>query len=75
MYDLAFIVSFDHHIGEKTEAICDRIWVIVPGCDHILSLNNMIASIQRALKTKMLISENDVSNSDPPSSHCSRRTR
>ena len=30
VYDLAFYDQFGHHIGEKTEAICDRIWIVVP---------------------------------------------
>ena len=38
--------SFDHHTGEKTEAISDPIWVVVPIYDHTLFLNNIIVSIQ-----------------------------
>ena len=33
---------FDHHIGKKTEAICDQIWVVIPRHDH----TNIIVSIQ-----------------------------
>ena len=41
------MTSFDHHIGNKTGAIYDRIWVVVHArYDQTLSLNNIIASIQ-----------------------------
>ena len=46
------MTSFDHYIGENTEAIYDRIWVIVPRFDHTLSLNNMIASTQNGTDKK-----------------------
>ena len=39
------MTSFDHHIGEETKAIFDRIWVEIPRHNHTLSLNNIIASI------------------------------
>ena len=45
-----FMTSFGYHIGEKTEAICDRIWVVVPRYDHTISLNN-ITAYKAALQT------------------------
>ena len=41
-----FMTSFDHHIGKKTEAISDQVWVAVPRYDHTLVVNRIIASIQ-----------------------------
>ena len=74
LYDLAFYDQF----GEKTEASCHRIWVIVPRYDHTQSLNDIIASIQGGTE-KLLISErkkkgeNQQYRSQSP--NCSRRTR
>ena len=51
-----FVTSFDYHIREKKEAICDRIWVVVLTYDHTLSLNNIIPSIHSGTD-KILILE------------------
>ena len=49
------MTSFDYHIGEKTEAICDPILVVVPRDDHIQSLNNIIASIYSGTENMLIL--------------------
>ena len=47
------MTGFDHHIGVKTEAVCDRIWVVVTMYYHTLSLINKIAIIKSGTEKKV----------------------
>ena len=61
------MTSFDYHIGEKTEAICDRILVVVPRHASIYSGTENMLILEKMMKIQQF---------RPPSSpNCSRRTR
>ena len=68
------MTSFDYYIGEKTEVICDWIWVIVPSNEHTLSLNNIIASIQSGTEKTVHLRKMMKIQVRPRSPNCVHRT-